>query len=152
MKIIFLDIDGVLNHKGTPLLHQPCIDQLKRIVDSTGAKVVLSSSWREMFIFKDEFTPDVNSVRMIDYLMHKCGIEFIGYTPFDEMDRRELEIKQWIKDNNAIVDNFIIIDDLEYNFEDEFPYKFIKTAGYFGEGLTESHADEAIRRLNNTEC
>ena len=54
MRIIFCDVDGVLNHKG-------CIDRspggftgvveehilnLKRIVDETGAKIVLSSDWR----------------------------------------------------------------------------------------------------------
>ena len=55
MKIIFLDVDGVLNSQD---LLERCgedklvpIDEenircLKEIVDETGAEIVLSSSWR----------------------------------------------------------------------------------------------------------
>lgn len=52
MKIIFLDIDGVLNVIGQghdeygQIFHQHFMDNLKRIVDETGAKIVVSSSWR----------------------------------------------------------------------------------------------------------
>ena len=54
MKVIFLDIDGVLNEDTTPTRTQSCalfIDQekllrLKRIIDATQAKIVLSSTWR----------------------------------------------------------------------------------------------------------
>lgn len=53
MKIIFLDIDGVLavNHKdgrddyGSGF-HPEFVSNLKRIIDKTGAKIVISSSWR----------------------------------------------------------------------------------------------------------
>ena len=55
MKVIFLDVDGVLNSQQ---LFEKCEDDqlisvdedniknLKTIVDATGAKIVLSSSWR----------------------------------------------------------------------------------------------------------
>ena len=54
MKVIFLDVDGVLNSQQ---LFEKCEDDqlisvdedniknLKTIVDATGAKIVLSSSW-----------------------------------------------------------------------------------------------------------
>src|SRR5260370_6892656 len=55
MKIIFLDVDGVLNHSGTEgwkttkdafVLDDECLKQLSRILISTDAKIVLSSTWR----------------------------------------------------------------------------------------------------------
>ena len=54
MKVIFLDIDGVLNcgttteltKTGDRFVENKFIERLKKIVDETGAKVVLSSDWR----------------------------------------------------------------------------------------------------------
>ena len=60
-KVIFLDIDGVLNRhderyptrEKSPMgfvgVGQKHIDQLKRIVDETGAYIVLSSDWKMCF-------------------------------------------------------------------------------------------------------
>ena len=56
MKIIFLDIDGVLNSRAYDRKRnwneQTDIDEtrlplIKEIVDATNAKIVLSSTWRE---------------------------------------------------------------------------------------------------------
>ena len=55
MKVIFLDVDGVLNAaytrerapSGTIGLNPQMVRQLKRIVDATGAVAVLVSSWKK---------------------------------------------------------------------------------------------------------
>lgn len=49
MKVIFLDFDGVITTEKS----RWCLDKdkmllLKRIVDATGAKIVISSSWRRL--------------------------------------------------------------------------------------------------------
>jgi uncharacterized membrane protein len=50
--VIFLDIDGVVNLKPESFdeywqcFHQPWVDNLARIVAATGAKIVVSSTWR----------------------------------------------------------------------------------------------------------
>ena len=63
-RIIFLDVDGVLNNgawamemfdKGVrvyhdDLLYEPSLAQLRRIVDETGAVIVVSSSWRQISV------------------------------------------------------------------------------------------------------
>lgn len=52
-KIIFLDIDGVLAlmHKDHDeygsLFHDEFVNNLQKIIDETGAKIVISSSWRK---------------------------------------------------------------------------------------------------------
>lgn len=50
-KVIFLDIDGVLNDEGLRYDEGHIIDNqfvlnLRRIIDKTGAEIVLTSSWR----------------------------------------------------------------------------------------------------------
>jgi hypothetical protein len=52
-RIIFLDIDGVLNCKRTPnprkfpyVIDPLLLERFKRVVECTGAEVVLSSTWR----------------------------------------------------------------------------------------------------------
>lgn len=61
MKYIFLDVDGVLNseemlkHKPYPKCHgligieKSKVKLLKAIIDATGAKIVLTSSWKTSF-------------------------------------------------------------------------------------------------------
>ena len=54
MKVIFLDIDGVLNNEysktrapsGVIGIDGDKVKRLRKIVESTGAKLVLTSSWK----------------------------------------------------------------------------------------------------------
>ena len=52
MKVIFLDVDGVLNDWDTPALSkylwykESCMKQLQLLVKNTGAKIVVSSTWK----------------------------------------------------------------------------------------------------------
>ena len=70
MKVIFLDIDGVLNtHESATTLRESfvergadlmgfnrfdknCVARVNRITDETGAKIVISSSWRHTCVLK----------------------------------------------------------------------------------------------------
>ena len=53
MKVIFLDIDGVLTSDATPnprnfpyIVDSDLLDRFRKLVNKTGATVVLSSTWR----------------------------------------------------------------------------------------------------------
>src|SRR5438105_2395976 len=53
MKTIFLDIDGVLNCKQTPnprkfpfIVDPALLARLRRLIELTGAQIVLTSNWR----------------------------------------------------------------------------------------------------------
>ena len=54
MKIIFLDFDGVLNvipdgfDKFGGIFHKHFVENLKRIINETGANIVVTSTWRFM--------------------------------------------------------------------------------------------------------
>jgi hypothetical protein len=103
MKIIFLDIDGVLNRRTTPnprnlpyVVDKTLLRRFKALLDRTGAKVVLSSTWR--------YDPaGLFSAR------HR-GIPFIGYTPDLPNKPRRDEILVWLRAYRRIT-RFAVLDD-----------------------------------------
>lgn len=119
MKIIFLDIDGVLNvipqgrDEYGATFHQHFIDNLKLIIDQTDAKIVVSSSWRksslkimkEMWAYRN-LPGEVIDVTPSLYLQRGGSIQFWN----DKLDEhptpkisgysipRGCEIEYWLKD------------------------------------------------------
>lgn len=134
MKIIFLDIDGVLNHelwyKSEECINlnakinaiadeddankqyelaQFCPDSvelLNRLIEDTNAVIVVSSSWRKG-----------RTVEQLQELFAEVGIkgEVIGKTPeltfaeneYDYSVPRGCEIKAWLEGNKGILNNKI---------------------------------------------
>lgn len=186
MKIIFLDFDGVLNHemwykrrfqemdmelytsKYPYYEFDPLsIEQLNRIIEQTGAKVVVSSTWRH------GKTP-----QQLQELLENVGFkgevisktpDFVAYgkkidgDPIAYTVPRGCEIDWWLENEGkfqrinwsverqkeylekAIVKNYIILDDdsdMLYNQREHF----IKTSIY--SGLTKEIADKCIQILN----
>ena len=103
MKVIFLDIDGVLNTKD--YRENPDVDYfehpiseihmclLEYLVKTTGAKIVLSSTWREYWK-KGKTQSDPFGV-YINKLFSKYGLEIYDKTP--ELRDRSDEIDAWKK-------------------------------------------------------
>ena len=120
MKICFLDIDGVLNYIGckSKLRKMYFVDDeklklLKQLIDKTGAKIVLSSTWRFGWRDIDEGKDSID-VKDFIALRDKClefGIEFLDYTPVYYYYRGE-EIDFWLKDwKGEPIESFVILDD-----------------------------------------
>lgn len=140
MKIIFLDIDGVLNDAPTILGtgdDQPTIKHLsclKQIVEATQAEIVLSSSWR---LYK-RYTKDVSIA------LAKVGLHLIDTT--EELRERDEEIREWLG-RHPEVEQYLILDD-EDVFTEELKEHHILTSFY--EGLLPKHVEKAINILNKT--
>lgn len=156
MKVIFLDIDGVLNYTNCPyklpdgwyFVDDEKIKLLKEIIDATDAKVILSSTWRvgwEDLEHNMQTTDAENFIRLRDKL-REFNIEFLSRTPMLGKTRGE-EIMQWIQNwNGEIIESFVILDDLP---ETEFAlYKrnLVKTS--FGKGLLKGHVNKTVKILN----
>lgn len=142
MKIIFLDFDGVLVLEADfRKAQRRCVEQLNRITNATGAKIVVSSTWRLLHgDCKD--------------LLKLWGVtgEVIGHTPTEPTSKggiievhrsRGGEIQHWILENGFAGD-FVVIDDEITSF---LPDRQVGTD--FRHGLTEERADLAIAILNN---
>ena len=135
-KIIFLDVDGVINCQYTTQRHGSYIGidpymalLVDRIVQATGAKIVLSSTWR---------------LSEKDREIVKKFVDFIDITPDISDYQRWDEVKAWLKDHPE-VNRYAIIDDNWYNFPEDAEFVF-KTQ--YIEGLTQGIADAVISYLN----
>ncbi len=147
MKIIFLDIDGVLNFYKSKKIDTRCLFYLKRIVKKTNAYIVLSSSWKESVLYPQCCSEFDNQV--LDDLMNRSGLPFIGVTPDIDPRRREVEIQEWLKTAPEPVESFVIIDDLKFGFPVTFHDNFVQTSGFLKWGLTYRQASKAIKILNH---
>ena len=150
MKILFLDFDGVLNgvtfvrcgERAGAVLDKTKLMLLKQIVDATGAKIVLTTSWREHWW--NNLAECDGTGEAISLMFRTYGLEILDKTP-KLHTAREKEIKSWL-DAHPETENFVVLDDSLLG-ADFLGGHFVKTSGYFG-GLDETDAQKAIRILN----
>ena len=106
MKVIFLDIDGVLNnsillyHYGSDFIDEEMTELFAQVVKATGAKVVLSSSWRL----------EEKSKKMVEDALSVHGVRIMDSTPSWLVRRRDKEISAWL-DEHPRVTRYAILDD-----------------------------------------
>jgi hypothetical protein len=148
MKIVFLDIEGVLNTKqflkgGNDF--QVCdpknVRNFNKLIKKfDDVKVVISSSWRIGRSFDELITilrdNDING-EIIDTTPEMSGK--VGAT-------RSGEIQAWL--NNHDIDNFVILDD--GNISLSLADHHVKTS-FNKDGLTEDHIKQATSILQGEE-
>lgn len=123
MKIIFLDVDGVLNWVGTQDsignyigLCPERIARFNKIIEAhPDAKIVISSTWRHSFFTKEEKHPDAyRDFEGLIALFRRRGLkgEIIGATlsKLSYIARGD-EIRMWIRDCEEKIDKMVILDD-----------------------------------------
>jgi len=151
MKVIFLDIDGVLATRKTRYncFDNDCVVRLEQILRKTDARIVLSSTWRKqkmgevhLAIYNGYMRPNSDLPSQENDLLLK---RLIGRTPITSGDSRGEEIDEWLNSNRHVfgVDRFIIIDD----DTDMEPYmdRLVRTDTSLG--LSDENVGEAIRML-----
>lgn len=154
MKIIFLDVDGVLNccytKKRTPNgfigVEEENIARLRQIVDATGAKIVLVSSWKSMWE-KDEAECDIDAV-YLNAMLKKHSLYICAKTEDREYDRGH-GIKKFLDGIvNGCVESFVILDDDFFaDYEELGLLPFVVQPSYYKCGLEDCHVDQAIQIL-----
>lgn len=147
MKVIFLDVDGVLNtpehfsSQGVVILPEK-LALLKQIVEATGAGIVLSTSWREYWEQEETLCRPIG--QQINSIFNAVGLRILDKTP-QEPPRREAQIESWLNDHPE-VEAFVVLDDALLSA----PFlqgHFVKTSPYFG-ALDEMDVQRAIVILN----
>ena len=150
MKVIFLDFDGVLNSEkylaacGSDgvVIDPSRMILLKQLVDATGAKIVLSTSWREHWS-KEPTQCDSTGMLMND-IFSRQGLQIWDKVSQLRMTR-EAQIKNWL-DRHPEVERFVVLDD-GLLCAGYLEGRFVKTSNYFG-GLNESDVQRACDILN----
>ena len=116
---------------------------LKKIVDETGAVIVLSTTWREYW--DEEGFIDPKNTKKINDIFAKYGLKIYSKTDtFDE--NRNFEITLWLCRNK--IENYVILDDVDFRWSDENRIHFVKTDDS-KLGLDESATKLAIEILCN---
>ena len=145
MKVIFVDVDGVLNSddfidsvKGKQDIDIKTVLLLKRAIEETGAKIVMDTSFRY-----------TQSFLKVQEMLLQNGIMF-DKTPFIDNERGK-EIKQYLSEHRNIEDYILLDDDVFSDFDDELLSHLIKmddtnTRG-IGKGLQEKDVEEIIKRF-----
>jgi HAD domain in Swiss Army Knife RNA repair proteins len=135
MKVIFLDIDGVLNTTATPkpnkesrVIDQALLARLKKLLQDTSAEVVLSSTWRHE-------RDGLASAKQL-------GIPFMDVLPDMRPHPRSEEIVAWLEAHRE-VRRFAVIDD-DDDCLDSLPLFQPSAAA----GLTDKLAKAAADYLN----
>ena len=147
MKVIFLDVDGVLNNdftktrtkSGAEFVDDYLIERLKGLVDITGATVVMSSSWRYGLTCERHHDDFVELIKKLE----SHGVYVSDYTPTMNTAHKSVEIRQYLLDHPEI-DRFVILDDDEIEL---YPEQHVETLNRYG--LTEENIEEALQILNN---
>lgn len=160
MKVLFLDVDGVLNSEQTffrskgeredSYLIDPFMALLiARIVEATDCKIVLSSSWRhhpegvkkvERRVWRVmDITPTILSTREE---REECTKKGLSWATLCERGR---EIQAWLE-SHPEVERYAILDDDSDMLEEQLP-NFFKTS--WQQGITEEIADNVIMHLNS---
>lgn len=158
MKVIFLDIDGVLNiycpgrDEYGCLFHEHFVDNLRWIIEQTKAKIVVSSSWR--------LSGKTSILEMWKY--RNLPGEVIDITPNltygsgkNSSTPRGKEIQHWLNEHPEVT-NYVILDDDSDMLSTQME-NFVKTSGNLhhidfvdggGYGLTKECSQEAVKILN----
>lgn len=155
MKIIFLDVDGVLNSNDTEDtfrgyigLDYSGIKLLREIVDATGAEIVLVSSWKSRW-YKDHKDCQDNLANYLDERLVEEGLKIIDKTEGSSFERGAGIVK-WLSEHPT--ESWIVLDDEIFPDYEEFgimPH-LVKTSFYDG-GLKDKHVEMAIDMLKGIE-
>lgn len=138
MKIIFLDIDGCLNNKNTDWsndgwgLDSYCVLLLHRILEATGAEVVLSSSWR--------YYP--KGVEIVETALRPYKLYSMTETGKEAEEGRGSTIKRWLTQHPEVTE-YAILDDANDFHKDQHLFQTS-----FETGLTEAVAQQVIDHFN----
>ena len=150
MKIIFLDVNGVLdsfdnNKKNNDDRHHfdpNCLENLKYLVDYTDAYIVVSSDWKR----------NNKAMNNLFQVLEKYELDYrvLGTTPIIEVTNdhfthadRGLEIKTYLENNPC--DSFVILDDIIWDL-DELSDNLVLTNPRVG--LTMEDVKKAINILS----
>lgn len=137
MKILFLDIDGVVNCETTTQRHRGFIGidpymafLIGKIQLDTGCEIVLSSAWRGSKESEEEIERCV--VKLYDRTKHLSPV-------------RGDEIKEWL-DRHSEVTRYAIVDDSDDMLEEQIP-NFFHTS--WQTGITKEIAEAITHHLNS---
>ena len=156
MKVIFLDIDGVLNEEksrsrccGYKGIDDKKAKNLANIVKATGAEIVLISTWKDDWRKTDKAHQGMMA-NYLDKKLKKQGLSVLDKTASVDKKNgfhisRGMGILQFLSTHT--VEKYVILDDYQFDYDGcGLTSNYVKTDNKKG-GLTEALALQAISIL-----
>jgi len=162
MKVLFLDINGVMIPAGQYRLNQDCFAQLRRITEETQCRIVLSSSWRSVSTRIAEVEKHLKENSILPLIGKtpsglRMGVilEWINYwdSNFVHHNQESLRLEKCIfeeainEDEKTKITHWVVIDDIENLENSQSKGHIVQTKSR--QGLTEERANKAIQILNS---
>jgi HAD domain in Swiss Army Knife RNA repair proteins len=163
MKVLFLDIDGVLNghekHPDSPYttIRPDCVQRLNRVIAATHCQLVISSAWRYMLLRIRRNQPAM-TLAGFKYMLNTHGLVFlangcdiIGYTCSDErVPTRGGQILKWLMEHPSQLDSWAVVDDdpMEMELGKSHKRRLVRTDG--AKGLQDKDVAKLIRLLGKS--
>ena len=138
------------------LFDPKAVELLNRIIDETGAKVVVSSSWRYLGLEKlQELWQerglhgqiiDMTSLHAVDEFIIENGLEWLenGVEGNEMSSPRSMEIEHWLRYRKGSIANYVILDDLP--MPTTLQAHFVQVNPVYG--LLAPQTEQAINILN----
>ena len=155
MKVIFLDIDGVLNSEQFFQEHiedleqfpvdRECVRRLSDIVHATNAKIVLTSSWRTGWS-RDPNHMEELCRKMVEILA-EYHLEIFDKTDWLRNGKRGMEIRRWIHRAPEKVETLVILDDNDFHWKRYLLHKYWVQTDFSEGGLQDDHVARAVKIL-----
>lgn len=157
MRVIFLDIDGVLNSAAYDRekkewdgnIDVSRLPLLRRIVTEGEAVIVLSTTWRHYWDSDPAQLGDIGIA--LEAVFRDAGLTVFDKTPTIDgrVDTvRPHEIRAWLREHTD-TESFVILDDIFFGWGD-LQDSLVHTSYYKGRGLEEDHAEKAVKILKKT--
>ena len=160
---LFLDVDGIKKHFETPWFHPRSTANLKRIVEATNSRLILSSTWA------GSASEESLRVAQLNAVLTRHGIQPVTdftrkHAPPEESKLplsiiRAREIAEWRQQGSRREASWAVLDDLKMSADDpingshpschELEDHLVNTCPQHG--ITEAHADCAIAMLNGAD-
>ncbi len=160
MKLIFLDIDGVLNYEnskscapsGCTGIDDKLISKLAHIIAETDAKIVLTSDWKIGWESFDIYCSE--DAKYLNRKLKKYRLYISAKTYDDHVYDRFFEdrgkgIHKFLEKVQN-VDSYVVIDDHTFTDFDEEIMEYLVLTDYRN-GLTDSDVEKAISILNKND-
>lgn len=156
MKVVFLDIDGVLNEEksrsrccGYKGIDDKKVENLAKIFKQTNAEIVLISTWKDDWRKMDKDCQGMMA-NYLDRKLKKQGLVVLDKTKSIDGNgfhfSRGEGILQYLADNK--IEMYVILDDYQFDYDScGLTDYYIKTDANNG-GLTEELSIKAIKLLN----
>lgn len=150
-KVIFLDVDGVLNNSDTKGEWDPyvkiddkLVERLATIVQATNAEIHLVSDWKREW-YKDNKAIQDTYADFLDFKLAQFGLEITDKVEGGSCTRGK-NINEFL--GNHDVTSYVILDDDDYDYYDcGHGANYVPI--YAAVGLTDENVKTAIDILND---